>query len=553
LATNLYKINGGAKILKSNLVNTKWDGDIVKSMLLYIKHIEPLPIPLSDFSPYKEDWDKNIVSWSTEKFIEYKTNDKKMTVIEAREKLAIEFENAMNRTGVTLIKAVTGIGKTELYLDRKNVTIALPTNRLKDEVSARMTEKGNKHRVTTEIPKFSDDVKEYIQILYDSGFNQKASEFIKLIAKGGINFKQEDIDLANEFINKNTFSNDTLITTHQRIMHMTPKHDTLIIDEDFMREFIKVMTIKVSDIQAVINLMDNKKAKVVLQQMLDSVLKSGNGYITKMPNYYNVNTELLFEAIHKTKSGNLLSEFIKCNAYTIDVTINANEIQFVKKYKLPTNYKRVIILSASASETLYRSYFGENLTFVDIMNVEPKGEIVQYPYYSCSRSTIDNVYEYLNKISVEENLSVITFKNKHFDKETDMYFGNTSGYNTLKGKDIMVVGTPHFPPYVYLLFAEAFNIEVDNSRISQRIIKRGRFEQKFFTFTNEWLRRVQLDMIEGELIQAIGRPRPLDNEVTVKLYSNLLMECSTQIDGENYTKKDKLSKVTKKKKEETFS
>ncbi len=55
------------------------------------------------------------------------------------------------------------------------------------------------------------------------------------------------------------------------------------------------------------------------------------------------------------------------------------------------------------------------------------------------------------------NKPVITFMsntqilNQEYIKENGelgIYFGNTQGYNDLKGKDMMVIGTPHIKPIV---------------------------------------------------------------------------------------------------------
>jgi len=44
----------------------------------------------------------------------------------------------------------------------------------------------------------------------------------------------------------------------------------------------------------------------------------------------------------------------------------------------------------------------------------------------------------------------------------NMYFGNCEGYDTLKGKDLAVVGTPHRNNVVYFLTAAAMGENITN-------------------------------------------------------------------------------------------
>jgi hypothetical protein len=106
--------------------------------------------------------------------------------------------------------------------------------------------------------------------------------------------------------------------------------------------------------------------------------------------------------------------------------------------------------------------------------------------------------------------------------ELGIYFGNTRGYNNLKGKDIMVIGTPHINPIVYLFHAEFLGIDTNtiDKKMDYQTIQWKGMQFKFQTFNNPDLRNIQLHLIEGELIQAIGRARTIRTDAQVQVFSN---------------------------------
>ena len=111
-----------------------------------------------------------------------------------------------------------------------------------------------------------------------------------------------------------------------------------------------------------------------------------------------------------------------------------------------------------------------------------------------------------------------------------MYFGNCSGYDTLKGQDIAVVGTPHRNNVEYYLTAKVLGIDfktTDTTMIYQKIEYNG-FRFMFNCFINEELRNIQLSLIESDLIQAVGRARTLRTDAKVDLYSNFPLRISNE-------------------------
>jgi hypothetical protein len=122
------------------------------------------------------------------------------------------------------------------------------------------------------------------------------------------------------------------------------------------------------------------------------------------------------------------------------------------------------------------------------------------------------------------NTPVITFNSfgQHFKNPVkEMYFGNCSGYDSMKGKDIAVVGTPHRNNIQYFLTAKILGIEfkTTDTTMSYQKIEFNGFRFKFNCFDNEELRNIQLSLIESDIIQAVGRARTLRTSAHVDLYS----------------------------------
>ena len=103
-----------------------------------------------------------------------------------------------------------------------------------------------------------------------------------------------------------------------------------------------------------------------------------------------------------------------------------------------------------------------------------------------------------------------------------MHFGNCEGYDSISGKDLVVVGTPHRNNIEYFLIAKVLGIDFNSIDAKAEYLKieyKG-FKFMFNCFENEELRNIQLALIESDLVQAVGRARTLRTDAKVELYSN---------------------------------
>jgi len=244
-----------------------------------------------------------------------------------------------------------------------------------------------------------------------------------------------------------------------------------------------------------------------------------------MPSYGGIKTSRLEALVLENKINTNILGFLNCSHFVKYESNGKVIFSFINKRTLPEK-KKIIVLSATANEYIYKLMFGERVEFIDIGLVETIGKVEQYPQKSFSRYRMDednNIKRLAQALT--KGTPVISFKGESFDN-TVATFGATAGIDAFKGKDIAVIGTPHVNPTAYLLYANALGKKprLNDSRTSMKYIKvqRNGFEFWFNTFSDDdILQEIQLHLIESELIQAIGRARILREDCVVTVLSNL--------------------------------
>lgn len=129
------------------------------------------------------------------------------------------------------------------------------------------------------------------------------------------------------------------------------------------------------------------------------------------------------------------------------------EIVFIRKNDFQDSNK-LTILSATADRTLYRDYFsGKKVYFRETHKAEYKGKLIQYTAHPLSRAFFkkNGMMDIVNQIQDEyiKDIPIISFK--MLFPSSEIHFGKTEGFNTYKGLDIAVIGTPHNSPILYKL------------------------------------------------------------------------------------------------------
>jgi hypothetical protein len=541
LATNLINFKGGRKLMKETMLKYNEQGlteytDNNFNIFPYLSIVYYSPLPINEFSKFPED--QHIYDLQTELLnqrgkIQVLEVINKIPLKEAVQKLKNHFEYTLKSTEldkIHILKLPTAIGKTRLLSSVSKAAISFPTNDLKEEVTKRMT---IPYQMTPNTIRFTDErINNLIDYYYSMGLHQKAVAVLHNIVSGRFTYTVNSEDLSQAIgyldqLEKCMKSEETVLTTHTRAIHSKFSHDTLIFDEDPLGSLVQINHVKISDLFAIGLTLE--KGRQDLTNVINILESANKGEIKPSPTLL-INLDELVEKVSDSKwaDSNIFGFF--SSSFFVKNSLDPNIIHYVNKVDLPKD-KKVIILSATINPTIYKYLFGDRIEVFDVGDVEQRGKIIQHTKRSCSRKGLK---KYANQISEEVGeKKVITFKSmiREFSNASDeIYFGNCSGYDTLAGKDLVVVGTPHRNNVEYLLLAKILGIDFKTSdtTMGYKEIEYNGFRFMFKCYDHPELREIQLGLIESDLTQAIGRARTLRTDATVEVYSNFPLRISDQ-------------------------
>jgi hypothetical protein len=521
LATNLRYIEGGQDLYK-RCIQANSEYAIEKlNIMTYCKTCNYYPMNLKTFSDYESDWKyRNLLEVAQKKQLIRKQKYQSISIEKARQELQSMFTNIIksNDYNVHVLKVPTGLGKTEICTKlEKNVVMGLPNHDLKDQIANRM--KPKIHKVTPSFDGLPKDVRDNLDYYYSIGASKEASSFLYERSQ-----TDEQVKAYCDACNVCYASTNTVLTTHQKALFIEWKHDTIIFDEDILTCLLPIGNVKLSDLLKLEAKVNNQHDKTIISNLIDDIRYNNNHLprkidVSKFENFAAIENEVLNTNV---KYESNILHFFNSEYFIVDAK-DISIIHYVKKNSLPSD-KKIIILSATANETIYRFLVGDRLKIHQVSNVDTAGIIQQNTKHSLSRSYFD---KHIDDVTSEVgSLPVITFnQNKHlFDNPVDdMHYGKTTGFDHLKGKDIAVVGTPHANPKTIILYAVALGMPVASNEfdaIKQQCVDHNGFRFWFNAYDNEYLRTVQFHFIESDLKQAVGRARVNTEPALVKLYSN---------------------------------
>ncbi|HAN38665.1 MAG TPA: hypothetical protein DCQ29_07150 [Chitinophagaceae bacterium] len=533
LATNMQYINGGQKLMIETMNNFNKKGvtqytSANFSIFTYLKKVTYKPMWVKNFSKLKEDSNlKDIISeMSTQRgMVEVKESFFKDELENVETEFKNKFQNIIENGiegKIYIIKAPVGIGKTQNLINLKNVVVAAPTNNLKDEIGNRMQ---SKFVITPPKPYFKDIVhNENLNSFYDSGYYKKAKQYLYNLSnrkKGSEDAQVAKLYLHN--LDSALKSSDTVITTHKRVLVSSFNHNTLIFDEDPLQSMTSIGKVTINDLKGLKNIgIDIPNS---MKTFIDSLNKMPSGVF--IPLDFKHELDLISDRLIFVKKE--IVQFFTAVGFIKEIE-DESTLYFLCLQDMPFN-KKIIILSASIPTYIYEQLYKDRVEIIELSDVKQKGEIIQYTNRSYSRCSIN--YTQQTRTIPKFNMPVITFKSTNHifnSKPLDIYFGNCAGYDTLKGRDIVVLGTPYHNVYFYLLFAGYFKLDIsDDFKMKQQEVEYNGFLFKFNCFSNPLTRIIQLQLIEGDLIQAVGRARTIRTDAKVHLYSNLPLRMSTTI------------------------
>ncbi len=545
LVTNLVLIHGGVSIYKKSLATmVEIYKDTVEFQQAlqdnpnflhrlkvlptvinhYGKHYGYTPIDLKHFSPHVEDWIHVNLLTPLRQVIRVEPYQGK-PVDEVRGEFTDKFNEVVTTpdTNIHVFRVATAIGKTELctYLD--NVLLAFPDHALKDEVSTRMKVENKLTPDTKDLP---TEIKKKLDSLYLIGAYSAANRLLSQLSA-----TNDTVKRYNDTMTACYSSNDTVLTTHHKALHYKEwQHTTIIFDEDPFKTILSNGKTTLTELRQLRNKIVDATVREKLTHLISEIEQTN-------PNCHTPVDLLAFEDFEAIKdevvencesySTNVL-QFFQSSCYLLDKVDN-NIIHFGNRHKLPTD-KKIIILSATVDESIYRQLFGERLRFYNFSDVQPTGVILQDTTYSFSSASLTGHLkdtEDISELLPTKSLPTITLsKHKKRLEELevnivdDMHFGKVSGYDELKGQDINVVGTFFINPIAIYLYAKLLDMSIDNYEFVNQLVLHNGFRFPFSTYNNQDLRSIHFYIIQTELRQAIGRSRVNTEYCKVYVYSN---------------------------------
>ena len=583
LSFNLYDCKGYPTLLKDTLINNEYNNWQNKyntyvsavnynyaptSCSNYCEHYFECQNPVNIKSKYyqKENKAKKIEDIPT------------ITLSEAEKQLneVPSIIKSLTKNDFMLLNAPVGIGKTELLMniDLNNTIIGVTNHRLGEELNERLSKRDDIDLLYVRplnMTNFPDDLRNLITNFYDLGlYGEVKNVIFEEIKRLNTLNKEENKDYPiyyNDLVFyveqlKQIPNASSLLFTHHRISfgNQNNKIDTLILDEDFLKTFIKYDVFKCdeifNDFRNLIawanrfNHINNKyyndyiELKNYIEAFSLELSCNEDKWIENILNEINLNPKFrrIITQYMKENKNSLKTDFFKViGAKGISLTKNGFiHIIDGKSLRELEDYK-VICMSATLDETIHTAFIkkylpNKNIIYKSIANTELKGNIYCNCSYAWSRDGLKKLTKKskkaLDKILNDDRYeNIITFKSNDLinlegtGKVKIAYFGAVEGLDKYKGQNLCVIGTPHTSSKVYegYYFLLTGKNNISREWKVKRVKKYG-FEFDLNTYENEtdiFLTDIQLYFVYSELIQAIGRARALRFNVDIFVYSAL--------------------------------
>lgn len=574
LATNFYYVKGGLKWMKDVMDKAGTYKQEDYDLLTVSKRYGYLPMDITDFDSSLIGEYKNLLTIDK--------NRQGVQILTPVEKIPVErvshnFSVAMNRISnrdtlntifgdemvkkINILKASVGSGKTKNIIRQKNVLIAVPNHRLKDELAERMKQEGLSFVTTPEAPVFNDtDLNDKYNFYQSIGDTFKANKLIKDKAneysfasniydkqkafytpeqKEKFALQQEDSLIASEYLKKlnEAYNSDkTVITTHRRaiLSHKSFNKSHIIFDEDIFQELMPIVQFKRSDLTDLLQQIKTAHLNKFKAGQLEADVKAIFNYLDTLPTAIIRETEKIvfnnesqfIETISQLKGGEKIIKFLSSD-YILK-HVSEDDIQrfyAVKKYEIDTD-SQITIVSATADKWIYDKLFEKkDFNFADLGIAENLVPIVQYTQKAYSRNQMK-----LGQLPpIEKGSTVITYKpyKDLFDEADEVvHFGKTSGFDHLKGKNSIVAGTPISHPTIIALYAKSLGLDYSNQEKENRSIQLGNYRFDLFTYKDDNLSKLEIIMAQMELEQAVGRTRTSRTEAKTEVFSKIPINSS---------------------------
>ena len=455
-----------------------------------------------------------------------------------KEKLS-EAVNADNKN-IHVINAPIAIGKSTAILelmekDGLRILVAFPSNDLKNEMYERAMARGISAVKSPSLLEVKDklpiNVWKHIEHLYQTGKPHAVTSYIEdiLVAGEGDKHCLDILDTYRKGLKKFYSTDNHAFTTHSRLLTLDKwvmkNYDAVFIDEDIIQNCMIINQVDIP-ISMLMDVLEHTDPSCKLAKKI-----RGAAEAVRTQSWFTLPYVKHDEAYDDIPTPIDISSFCRAERFYLKKKSDENNISesshsedgivFLKPFRLDAHTK-YIMLSATADQTICNYCFGASrVQFYQCKRAEYKGVLNQYTKHTMSRSDIDKNPEIIKTITETTGVdNVITFKKYGIGA---VHFGKATGIDSLKGKNLNIIGTPHQPEWVCKLFAYTLGIDFDEkAALKYQLVRHKGFQFWFMTFNgdSEALRSIQFWMIESELEQAVGRARLLREVCTVNLFSN---------------------------------
>lgn len=450
---------------------------------------------------------------------------------EAEESLSENFQAALNsqQNVLKLIKAQTGLGKTNIYLNylkyaEENFIIAVPTHNLAREIYAKALKIGVKNiRIVPELPVLSDSLTKFIKHIYSIGAGEIGLETLRNIYDNNQCEESDRMQLKAFFnsLDESVEYSGHIIMTHERFLCMNRnaellKNHRVIIDEDILRSVYSAVIVDNNDIR---NALNKNIFSTKTRERMNSILATEGYQRYDTSAGLSVNTDVIKSLVNiNTNILDLLQAKVLMN--------DGETTTYIKQRRFPSN--TAIIMSATANACIYKWLFNMNVEEYICKAAKYMGRIEQYTNSSYSRYALTagkDSEQLMREIhNITDNNEIITFKCIEQEFYTEYHFGGIEGLNCLEGNDISVIGLPNVDEKVYRLYGMLMGIDYKESNLKNIKVQYNGFEFYINTFMDHRLQTIQMWILSSLLEQAVGRARLLRHNCTVKVFARFPIE-----------------------------
>lgn len=547
LATNLQYIKGGKSLFMAGIEE---ETESRKNWEMEWKQIKSYGYKpqscMKGGCPYEKKCNvDSLYSKLTWKIIPLRKKVPYITLEDAQNELRQYLHEAVEAKdrGIHLIKAQTALGKTQAYCELASeksdqaFMFVVPTLDLQDEIVKRLEAAGS-HCIKTiscieKIKELNLPIYNELIMLYDSGQGDKVKGRIQEYMESNADELSEiTIEEVKRCLNQQEKLDGTcnVVTTHKMFLNLPLKileQYEIIVDEDIMMSVIK----------------DNGSvARKKITEALDAGIFSGEAE-KRLKMLQNLEPEkaVKLEPLRISElSDKNMERFgdlvVLLGSQVFYYEENTQDIRYFNPMEIPK--VKTIVLSATLNEKIWKDFCkNRRVRMNEVGTVRYKGKLIQFTYYSMSRECIrkldgQKVKEVIKEITGVPEEQIITFKK--FMDESEIHFGKTEGFDKLKGKNLAIIGTPHYIVALYKMVGKYLDYDTSKKLCRQRV-ENSNYSFKLMTFSDTEMRNLQMYILEAELEQAVGRARLLRYNATVWVFSNFPLR-QAEINQEDYLK-----------------